>query len=106
MSGETERLKEFGLKVSQAELKALVGKGEGDDLNQDELLQAFQKLMDGPLKKTFSGGAEELSQTVAGKFSTVTGKLKSGLTDVAIAFAPQIAAALDSVTEKNRWVIC
>lgn len=100
MSGETERLKEFGLKVSQAELKALVGKGETDDLNQEELMKAFQKLMDGPLKKTFSGGAEELSQTVAGKFATATDSLQSGLTEVAIKFAPQMAAALDFITEK------
>lgn len=100
MTGEATRLQEFGLKVNKAQMNALVGKGETDDLNEEEMAQAFRKLVDGPLKKTFSGGAEELSQTVGGKFSTVTGKLKSGLADVAMAFAPQMSASLDTVIKK------
>lgn len=79
---------------------AIVLKGETDDLNGEEMAQAFQKLVDGPLKKTFSGGAEELSQTVAGKFSTVTGKLKSGFTDVAMVFNSRMSKSLDGVIGK------
>lgn len=100
MTGEATRLQEFGLKVNKSQMNSLVGKDETDDLNEEEMAQAFQKLVDGPLKKTFSGGAEELSQTVAGKFSTVTGKLKSGFTDVAMVFNNRMSKSLDGVIGK------
>lgn len=71
-NGEYERMKEFGFKVTQDDIK----KGGGTD--------AYFKnqVMDpnGKIGKTFANGADELSNTTAGKWSTFTGNAEAALT--------------------------
>jgi hypothetical protein len=105
--GEFERLKEFGLKISQADFKASVGKGENDQLTPEETNKAYQKLMNDKLKPMFGGGANDLAGTAGGMMSTITGKMGSSLTDIGTAFLPQMKTGMtavlgfmDSVTPK------
>lgn len=95
--GETERAKEFGLKISAKQFKALVGKGEKDDLTEEEQLQAYRKLMKYKLKTLFGGGAKELSKDAKGKWSTLTGTIESGFTDIGTKFLPGIEKGLDKI---------
>lgn len=96
--GETERMKEFGFKISQDELKALAGvPGQSDSLTQDQIMTAFSKLTSsgGALFETFDGGAEALSQTLSGKFSTVMGKFRQMMVDAVSPFKDILKGSLD-----------
>jgi hypothetical protein len=97
--GEMERMKEFGLKISAKQYKGLVGKGENDDLTDEEQAKAYKILMDQKLKTMFGGGAAKLSQSATGKFSTLTGTITSGLADVGTMFLPGIKDGLDKLTK-------
>ena len=98
-TGEMERMKEFGLKISAEQFKGLVGKGKNDDLTEDEQTQAYRTLMDHKLKTQFGGGAKKLSNSAAGKWSTVTGSAEAGLADIGTMFLPGVKDALDSMSE-------
>lgn len=65
--GETERMKEFGFKISQDDIK----KAGGIDEVINKQIQPF-----------FKGGAEKLSASGAGLWSTITGNLGTGLTTI------------------------
>ncbi|KQC48532.1 hypothetical protein AP057_12720 [Geobacillus sp. Sah69] len=80
-TGEFERLKEFGFKVTAQEFKGYVGKGVNANLTAAETQKAFNTLTDQKLSPFFAGGAQKLSQSTAGKASTIVGNLKSGLQD-------------------------
>jgi hypothetical protein len=80
-TGEFERLKEFGFKVTAEQFKGYVGKGANDNLTAAETQKAFNILTSKQLSPFFAGGAQKLSQSAAGKASTITGNLKSGLQD-------------------------
>ncbi|ASS64680.1 hypothetical protein [Paenibacillus sp. RUD330] len=70
-TGETERMKEFGFKISQAQIKA-----SGGD---------WSKLKNGSgigLTQMFRGGADKLGQSAYGLWSTVTGTMSSGVTNM------------------------
>ena len=94
-TGEMERMKEFGLKISAEQFKGLVGKGKNDDLSEAEMNKAYSILMEHKLKTMFGGGAKKLSGTISGKWSTLTGTAGSGLADIGTMFAPGIKAGLD-----------
>jgi hypothetical protein len=83
--GEFERLKEFGIKKEM--LIAAAAKKYGDNvvfnakgqiLDQIKLQDILQKTMQGK----FKGGAEALSKTTKGLWSTVTGITKSSLAQI------------------------
>lgn len=96
--GETERMKEFGFKISQDELKALAGvPGQSDSLTQDQIMTAFSKMTSsgGALFETFDGGADALSQTLSGKFSTVMGKFRQMMVDAVSPFKDILKGSLD-----------
>lgn len=96
--GETERMKEFGFKISQDELKALAGvPGQSDSLTQEQIMTAFGKMTSsgGALFETFDGGAEALSQTLSGKFSTVMGKFRQMMVDAVTPFKDILKGSLD-----------
>lgn len=98
--GETERLKEFGLKISQDELKAMVrGTTGGDSLTQDEILKAMSMMTSsgGDLYEMFDGGADKLSGTLGGKFSTVMGKFRQMMSDSMKPFSDMFKGTLDNV---------
>ncbi|WP_438445910.1 hypothetical protein [Gorillibacterium sp. sgz5001074] len=70
-TGETERMKEFGFKISQDQIKAAGGKME--NIRNAEGIA---------LGQMFQGGAEKLGQSSDGLWSTITGTIKSGITDM------------------------
>lgn len=70
-TGETERMKEFGFKISQADIKKSGGKME--NITNAEGLK---------LGDIFKGGSDKLSKSAEGMWSTVTGTMKSGITDM------------------------
>lgn len=67
--GETERMKEFGFKITQKDIKAAGG--------------AF-KVMNGEVAKMFEGGAQKLANSSTGLMSTITGTITSGLSDMGV----------------------
>lgn len=96
--GETERMKEFGLKLTQEDLKALAGvPDQSDSLSQEQIMAAFVSLTSsgGALFETFDGGAESLSQTVSGKWSTVMGKTRQMMVDSIKPFQQDFRDILD-----------
>lgn len=78
--GETERLKEFGFKVSADEFQSKGFGGVSSDL------QEF-----------YGGAAEKLSATGAGLSSTVKGKLKSNFADFGLKVVEKLKPAFESV---------
>ncbi|OHW62166.1 hypothetical protein EUAN_12350 [Andreesenia angusta] len=83
-SGEFERLKEFGFKVTQEDLKAAGG----------DWTKIKNKDTGKTVGETFGGGAEKLSQTTGGKFSTVMGNVKSGMSDAGLKILDAVSPAL------------
>ncbi|WP_442603817.1 hypothetical protein [Paenibacillus sp. KN14-4R] len=69
-TGETERMKEFGFKVTAKQMAAA---GGGDTV------RGAMKLMLTDVAKTFDGGADKLSKTSLGMWSTITGTFKTGI---------------------------
>lgn len=80
-TGEMERLKEFGFKVTADEFKGFVGKGAKDNLTDAETNKAYSTLVNKKLNPYFGGGAEKISKTTGGKISTIQGNISSGLQD-------------------------
>ncbi len=85
--GETERLKEFGFKVSKEEFDSKGFKGVADDLG------AF-----------YGGASEKLAESGAGIFSTITGKLKSTFADIGLGALEELKPLLkDTVGIIDRY---
>ncbi len=78
--GETERLKEFGFKISADEFNAKGYEGVSSDLND-----------------FFGGAAEKLSTTGAGLLSTIKGKLKSNFADFGLSVLEQLKPTFEGV---------
>lgn len=94
-TGEYERMKEFGFKITQND----VNKAGGTD-------QYFKTQFSstGNVGKVFKGGADELSKTTAGNWSTVTGNLESIGANFGKAFLPvinKVLTPLASLLDKN-----
>lgn len=73
-SGEFERLKEFGIK--KASLDGF--NASGSLVDQNAMVDSLMKQM----QDRFEGGAEELSKTTSGMWSTVTGTFKNSMAKV------------------------
>lgn len=100
--GETERMKEFGFKISQDELKALAGvPDQTDSLTNDQLLTAFEKMTSsgGALFETFDGGADALAGTLAGKWSTFTGQFRQMMADAVKPFEGMLKDSLQKAID-------
>lgn len=108
--GEFERLKEFGIKKDMIVAEAQKAYGDGVVFNnlgqvtdQEKLLDTVQKMM----QEKYKGGAEKLSQTVKGMWSTITGITKNSLaTIVGIGDDGLIKAGslLDTIKTKMKLV--
>lgn len=94
-TGETERMKEFGFKISQ------------DDINKAGGVNSYfqqQTSSEGGIGKVFAGGAKELSNSTAGKWSTVTGNLETIGANFGKAFLPiinKVLTPLANLLDKN-----
>lgn len=98
-TGEFERMKEFGFKFSADQFKGLVGKGKNDDLSDSEMSNAYDLLVKNKLNPVFDGGADKLSKTAAGQWSTTTGNLEAMFSDLGKTFLPAINKVLVPVNE-------
>lgn len=78
--GETERLKEFGFKVSAEEFDA---KGFGG--------------VAGDLQDFYGGAAEKLATTGAGLLSTIKGKMKSTVADMGLKIVDNLKPAFEGI---------
>lgn len=78
--GETERLKEFGFKVSAEEFEQKGFEGVSNDL------QGF-----------FGGAAEKLAATGSGLISTIKGKLKSSIADTGLKIVDKLKPSLTGI---------
>lgn len=67
--GETERMKEFGFKISQDDIKKAGG---------------AMNIINNQVAKMFQGGAAKLSNSGAGLWSTITGTFSSGIADMGV----------------------
>ncbi len=83
--GEFERLKEFGIKKDMIMLESAkkFGKGvvfntKGQVLDQAKLMDVLQSMM----RKKYEGGADKLSRTTRGMWSTVTGVTKNAMAQI------------------------
>ena len=96
--GQNVRMKEFGFKFSQDDFKKILGKEPGGEtLTADELEEAFTILTSegGEVYKTFTGGAEDLSHSLSGKWSTLWGKFKGMMADAMLPFQDMFKGILD-----------
>lgn len=82
--GETERMKEFGFKISADDLKSMGG--------ADALIKK-------QIEPFFEGGAEKLSKSAGGLMSTIKGKLGSRLQDTGLKLADQLKPQMESVIQ-------
>lgn len=78
--GETERLKEFGFKVSAEEFDSKGFKGVSDDLGD-----------------FYGGAAEKLATSGAGLMSTIKGKLKSNFADFGLSVVEKLKPTFSGV---------
>ncbi len=78
--GEMERLKEFGFKVSAEEFKSKGFSGVAGDLSD-----------------FYGGASEKLATTGAGLMSTITGKLKSNISDMGLMITENLKPTLSTV---------
>ncbi|WP_432408561.1 hypothetical protein [Wukongibacter sp. M2B1] len=83
--GEFERLKEFGIRKDDIMLasakkygKGVVFNNKGQMLDQAKMMDVLQEMM----QKKYKGGANKLSKTAKGLWSTVTGVTKNALAKI------------------------
>ena len=86
--GETERMKEFGFKISAEEFKA--SGGDFSKLTNSEGIS---------LTEMFKGGADKLSTTGSGLMSTILGNLGSGLADMGKSILDALKPILEQGTK-------
>lgn len=82
--GETERMKEFGFKISADDMKTM---GGADAVIKKQIAPFFE------------GGAEKLSKSAGGLISTIKGKLGSRLQDTGFKLADQLKPQMESVIQ-------
>ena len=74
-TGETERMKEFGFKISQDDIKNAGG---------------VDKVIEDQIKPYFEGGAQKLATSASGLVSTIQGKLSSFVSDTGLKMIEKI----------------
>lgn len=84
-TGELERLKEFGIKKTDIQAKAnemFAGQETINNQGQITNQENFNKALLAIMEDRYTGGAEKLSKTTKGMWSTVTGITKSALAKI------------------------
>ncbi len=84
-NGELERLKEFGIKKGDIQVKVDQLFGKNVAVNQKGQIKdqvKFNEALDAVIAERFKGGMDKQSKTVRGKLSTVTGIFKSGMATI------------------------
>lgn len=84
-TGELERLKEFGIKKADIQAKAnemFAGQETINNQGQITNQENFNKALLAIMEERYNGGAEKLSKTTKGMWSTVTGITKSALAKI------------------------
>lgn len=89
--GETERMKEFGFKISAHDIKKAGGA---------EAYFKNQTAGNGAIGKTFTGGADKISKTASGQWSTFTGNAQASLAKFGAKILPALTNSLGSI---NKW---
>lgn len=82
--GETERMKEFGFKISQEDIEAAGG---------------VQNIIEKQIKPFFAGGAEKLSQSGIGLWSTIVGKIGTKIQDFGFNILEKLKPQMESLIE-------
>ncbi|MFT4413186.1 phage tail protein [Fredinandcohnia humi] len=90
--GETERMKEFGFKISAEEMK----KAGGGDVVKG----AFQ-IMNTEVAKTFDGGAKKLAESGKGLMSQITGTIQGKLADAGMEALERMKPTLEKI---GNWL--
>lgn len=90
-TGETERMKEFGFKISQDDIKKAGG--------TDAYFKS-QTSGKGAIGKTYEGGADKLADTAAGKWSTLAGNAQYYASLAGRSILDQLKGPMDKV---NEW---
>ncbi|WP_189018932.1 hypothetical protein [Paenibacillus marchantiophytorum] len=85
-TGEFERMKEFGFKISAKDLEKAGGGTKG-----------AMKLMMTDVAKTFEGGSDKLSKTALGSWSTITGTVQSGISQMGVKSLETIKPQLEKI---------
>lgn len=88
--GETERMKEFGFKISADDMKAA---GGGD------VEKGAMKLMLTDVAKTFEGGADKLAASAYGKIQNITGALSGAMTDMGVGAMEKLKPLLQEIAD-------
>lgn len=81
-NGETERMKEFGFKISAEDIEKAGG---------------TEAIIKNQLAPYFMGGAEKLSQSASGMVSTIKGNIGSALTDTGLAMLEKVKPLLEKM---------
>lgn len=84
-TGELERLKEFGIKKADIQAKAnemFAGQETINNKGQITNQENFNKALLAIMEDRYTGGAEKLSKTTKGMWSTVTGVTKNALAKI------------------------
>lgn len=102
--GERERMKEFGFKIDNDEFVKAAGLSEGNiaDLTPEQMAKAYATLTEqgGAVFEAFNGGAEKISKTFKGQFSTLLGLTGSTFADMGRMILEPLAEPLSKVNEK------
>lgn len=84
-TGELERLKEFGIKKADVQAKAnemFAGQETINNKGQITNQENFNKALLAIMEDRYTGGAEKLSKTTKGMWSTITGVTKNALAKI------------------------
>lgn len=87
-TGEMERMKEFGFKITAEDVEKAGGGAKG-----------AMKLMLTDVAKTFEGGADKLSKTSLGMWGVVTGSFKSGIAKMGVEALNRLSPQLDKLSK-------
>ena len=99
--GEAGRMGEFSAdKYNQTTLNAAIGKDGNASLTAEEANKAFEVLTHkgGAIYDQNAGGSKELSTTLSGKWSTMTGTFGQMMVDAMVPFSDSMKGTLDSIT--------
>lgn len=85
-TGEFERMKEFGFKISARDLEKAGGGTKG-----------AMKIMMNDVAKTFEGGSDKLAKTALGSWSTITGTVSSGISQMGVKSLDMLKPELEKI---------
>lgn len=83
-TGETERMKEFGFKISQEDIKNAGG---------------VENIIEDQIKPYFEGGAAKLATSASGLVSTIQGKLSSFVSDTGLKLIEKVKPLLEQTVQ-------